>query len=173
MKVRRVVLPAMLCLLGSLSPATAQPKKPSGKPAPMKLEDPELYFAFFRSHNAVDQQIQASSPAAATQLSSTTAALYGISVGDLPKLTAQTRTFMTNLAAWSTLEQGYVAHQQGAKKLPDIKTLIVYQHQRQRLVMNAHGRIHGALTRTSWAGLYAYINGSFKAGLKQTAGAAK
>jgi hypothetical protein len=173
MRVRRVVLTVMLCLLGGLSPAAAQPKKPSGKPAPIKLEDPELYFAFFRSHDAVDKQIQASGPAAATQLSSTTAALYGISVGDLPKLTAQTRTFMTNLAAWSVQEQAYVAQQRAAKKLPDMKTLVAYRRQRQRLVMNAHGGIHGALTATSWAGLYGYINGGFKTGLKQATGAAK
>ena len=148
-----------------LSSATAQPKKPSGKPVPSKVEDPELYFAFFRSHDAVDKQIQASTSAAATQLSSTTAALYGMSVSDLPKLTAQTRTFMTNLAAWSTEEQGYVAHQKAAKKMPDMKTLVVYQHQRQRLVMNTHRGIHGALTATSWAGLYGYINGGFKTSL--------
>src|ERR1700690_3692763 len=79
---------------------------------------PELYFAFFRSHNAVDLQIQASSAAAAAQLSSTTAALYGIGVSDLPKLTAQTRTFMANVAAWSAQEQAYVTQQRAAKKLP-------------------------------------------------------
>ena len=60
MRVRRVVFPILLFLLGSLATANAQqpqPKKPSGKPAKIVLEDAELYFAFFRAHNAVDQKI--------------------------------------------------------------------------------------------------------------------
>ena len=169
MKLYRVATALLLCLLaGSASRVDAQKK-----PSPIKLEDPELYFAFFRSHSAVDQQIQASGPAAASQLSASTANLYGISVNDLPNLTAQVRILMANVAAWQAQEQAYLAQQKAAKKLPDMKVLVNYQRQRQRMVMNAHTAVHGSLSATSWTGLYGYINGSFKAGTAHTAGVAK
>jgi hypothetical protein len=73
------------------------------------------------------------------------------------------------MAAWSAQEQAYVAQQQANKKLPDLKTLVNYQRQRQRLVMSTHGNIHGAVAASSWSGLYSYINGGFKAGLQVAA----
>ncbi len=96
------------------------------KPTFQKPEDPELYFAFFNSHSAIDQQIQSSSAAAAAQLISTTAALYQVSSGDFPKITNEVRSFMAKLAVWQTQEQAYVAGQRASKKLPDMKTLVSY-----------------------------------------------
>ena len=59
MKIPHVVLWLMLfLLLGNSLQMTAQ-QKPS--PINITLEDPELYFAFLRSHSAVDQQIQSAS----------------------------------------------------------------------------------------------------------------
>jgi hypothetical protein len=51
--------------------------------------------------------------------------------------------------------------------------LVNFQRQRQRLVMNAHGRIHGALSKPSWAGLTGYINSDFASALHQGKGAGK
>lgn len=137
------------------------------------LEDPELYYAFLRAHNDVDMKLKSSTAAAASQISSSTAVLYNINPADLPNLTAEVRKFNVNLGAWYLNVQQYLATQRAAKKAPDIKTLVNYQRQRQRLVMTAHTGIHAALTPASWTGLYGYINGSFKSSLGQSKGAGK
>ena len=80
---------------------------------------------------------------------------------------------MANLAAWQGPEQAYVNQQKAAKKLPDMKTLINYQWQRQQLVMNGYFRIHNALTASSWTGLYGYINGAFRTSQNQGKGSSK
>jgi len=84
------------------------------KPSAPQPEDPELYFAFFRAHSAVDQQMQASAAAVAATLAASTASLYQISPTDLPKLTTEARTFMSDLAAWESPLRTYVAQQQAA-----------------------------------------------------------
>jgi hypothetical protein len=162
------LLPVLWLSLASFS-LMAQPKKPSS----FKLEDPELYSAFFHAHTVADLKIQASTPVTAAQISSSTAALYGMNAIDFQQLTAEVRKYNANLGAWFLNEQYYLSQQRFAKKLPDMKTLVNYQRQRQRLVMSAHGRIHGALSSAGWTGLYGYINGSFKAGLNQAKVAAK
>lgn len=81
----------------------------------------------------MDLKIQASTPAAASQLSASTAALYNITATDLPKLTAQVRLFSTKLGAWFLDQQNWLYQQKVAKKQPDPKTLLNYQWRRQRL----------------------------------------
>jgi len=135
------------------------------KPVFSPVEDPELYFAFFRAHSAVDQQMQASTAAASATLAASTASLYQISLADLPNLTTEVRNFMSNLAAWQAPVQAYVAQQQAAKHLPDMKILIGFQTQRQVLVIATHGRIHQAITPASWTGLTGYIKGAFRLSL--------
>jgi hypothetical protein len=162
----RALMIVLVC--GSLQLA-AQPKKATK----IQLEDPELYHAFFRAHTDTDLKIQASAPAAASQVSASTAALYHISAGDLPKLTDEVRKFNVNLGGWSLDVRSYLNQQKYAKRKPDMKVLINYQWQRQRLVMNAHAAIHGTLTASSWTGLYGYINGDFKTALSQSKGAGK
>ena len=125
-----------------------------------------------RPHNT-DLKIQASAPAAATSLSTSTAALYNISASDLPKLTAEVRKFNVNLGAWYLAQQNYLYQQKVAKKKPDPKVLVNNQWQRQRLVMNAHAGIRGAIQRSSWAGLHGYITGAFATSLQQAKGAAQ
>jgi hypothetical protein len=101
MKVQDVALLLLFPLLGGTFSATAQQVK-----APLIVpEDPEIYYAFFQAHTLVDLKIQASSAASATQLSSSTAALYHVSAGDLPNLTAEVRKFNVNLGAWFLQEQ--------------------------------------------------------------------
>jgi hypothetical protein len=147
----------------ALFPAIQAIGQPPPLPPPFThLEDPELYFAFFNAHYATAQQIQSSAGAAAATLASSTAALYNISAADLPKLTASVNTFATNLAIWAASEQAYIAQQRANNQLPDTATLIEFQRQRQRLVMNAYGSVQAALSPVSWSGLYGYINGAFK-----------
>jgi len=165
--VRRIAGLLAILLLVSLSSLDAQQK-----PGPIKLEDPELYLAFFRSHAAIDEVIQKGG-AAAQQATSSNSSLYHVSADDFGKLTSEVRKFMGGLAAWQAKEQAYVTQQRVAKKLPDMKILVDFMHQRQRLVMNAHGSVHGALTSASWDGLHTYINGDFQASLSQKKGAAK
>jgi hypothetical protein len=164
---RRVVIPLsnVFLVLGLYwtPPMQAQQKKA----AVGDLEDPELYHAFFRSHTDADLKIQASSQAAASQLSSATAALYGITPDDLPKLTAAIRKFNVSMGAWYLQQQHYLSQQRAAKQPPDIKILVKNQRERQRLIMNTHGAIHAALKRSNWAALHGYINGDFKANWKQ------
>jgi len=158
----------LISLIGGL-PLSAQQKK-----APqIRLEDPELYYAFFRAHVNVDLKIQSSAAAAAAQVSSSTAAVYRISPNDLPKLTDEIRKFNVSLGDWFSKEQYYLAQQRAARKRPDIKVLVNYQWQRQRLVMNTHAAIHDAVTGSSWTGLNGYINGDFKTAQSQGKGAAK
>jgi len=140
------------------------------KPAAPQLEDPELYFAFFRAHSAVDQQMQASPTTAAAALAASTASLYQISPDDLPKLTAAVRSFMSDLTKWQTQVQAYVAQQHGAKHLPDMKVLIGFQTQRQFLVIAAHSNVHQAITPASWSGLTGYIKGAFRSSLSTGGG---
>jgi hypothetical protein len=95
-KVNPFALAAVLfLLLGNSSHLAAQQK-----PGPVKLEDPEIYCTFFRSHNVVAQTIQTSTVAAGAQLSGATASLYHVSVDDLPKVTVEVQKFMVNLAVW-------------------------------------------------------------------------
>ena len=117
--------------------------------------------------------MQSAAPAAAAQLSASTAALYHVNPSELPKLTAEVRKFNVNLGAWYLDQQNYLYQQKLAKKTPDLKILVKYQWQRQRLVMNAHAAIHGAVTKTSWSGLYTYINGDFATALHAANGASK
>ena len=165
-----VRLPLMMILLWESLPLCAQQKGATR----VQLEDPELYYAFLRAHTNTDLKIQASAPAAATSLSTSTAALYNISASDLPKLTAEVRKFNVNLGAWYLAQQNYLYQQKVAKKKPDPKVLVNNQWQRQRLVMNAHAGIRGAIQRSSWAGLHGYITGAFANSLQQaTKGAAQ
>jgi len=157
-------------ILCSLAPDLSAQQKKAPK---IVLQDPELYYAFLRAHNDVDMKLQSSSAPAAAQISASTAVLYNINPADLPNLTAEVRKFNVNLGAWYLNVQQYLATQRAAKKPPDIKTLVNYQRQRQRLVMTAHGGIHAALTPASWTGLYGYINGSFKSSLGHAAGGGK
>jgi hypothetical protein len=163
-----IVKPLVWLLIFATLPLVAQPK-----PSPIKLEDPELYFAFFRAHDALNHTIQSSTAATASQITAANASLYNISVADFPKLTAEVEKFMANLAAWQGPEQAYVNQQRAAKKLPDPKILVNYQWQRQRLVLNAYGGIHNALTTPSWTGLYGYINGAFRTSQSQGKGSSK
>ena len=160
-----------IILLWGRLPLCAQQTK---APQIAKVENPELYYAFLRAHTNTDLKIQASAPAAATSLSTSTAALYNISASDLPKLTAEVRKFNVNLGAWYLAQQNYLYQQKVAKKKPDPKVLVNNQWQRQRLVMNAHAGIRGAIQRSSWAGLHGYITGAFATSLQQaTKGAAQ
>jgi hypothetical protein len=139
-----------------------------------RVEDPELYYAFLKAHNAAVAKIQAASPAAATGLSNATAAAYHIPATDLTKLNAEVQKFNVALGAWYLDQQSYLYQQKLAKKTPDINVLVKNQFKRQRLVMNAHAGIHKALPKASWAGLYSYINNDLKASLAATtAGGAK
>jgi hypothetical protein len=160
----------ILCasLLGTL-PLDADPKKVDIK----KLEDPALYHAFFKAHTVTDNKIKASDAATAAQLTNTAAALYHITPDDLPNLTAEVRKFNASMGALFLQEQAYLAQQRAAKKAPDVKILMKNQWQRQRLIMNAHGAIHGKLKHSNWAGLYGYINGDFENGLQQGKGNGK
>jgi hypothetical protein len=151
----------VLILLGTCASPLPLAGQQQQKLAPVHLEDPELYYAFFRAHTVTDLKIQASAVPAAAQLSSTTAALYHITADDLPNLTAQVRQFNIKNGALFLQQQSYLAQQRAAKKAPDVKTLAGYQWQRQRLVMNAQAAIRGALKGSNWAGLYGYINGAF------------
>jgi hypothetical protein len=160
----------MLLLLCGCIPLTAQ--TPAKAPV-VKLEDPELYYAFFRAHTNTDLKIQSSAPAAAAELSSATAAAYHITADDLPKLTAEVRKFNVALGAWYLQQQNYLYQQKVVKKRPDMKTLVSNQWQRQRLVIDAHAGIRRALTKSNWAGLSAYINGDFATALHQLKGAEK
>ena len=161
--------PLMMILLWGSLPLCAQQKGATQ----VQLEDAELYYAFLRAHTDTDLKIQASAPAAATSLSTSTAALYNISASDLPKLTAEVRKFNVNLGAWYLAQQNYLYQQKVAKKKPDPKVLVNNQWQRQRLVMNAHAGIRGAIQRSSWAGLHSYITGAFATSLQQAKGAAQ
>lgn len=127
----------------------------------VQLEDPEVYYAFFHAHTSVDLKIQASTAAAAAQLSASTAALYQITADDLPNLTTQIRKFNASNGALFLDEQNYLQAQKAAKKAPDPRILANYQWQRQRLVMNAQGGIRSALKRSNWSGLHGYITGAF------------
>jgi hypothetical protein len=149
----------LIALATALSCHFASAQQPSA--VHIQLEDPELYYAFFRAHTNADLKLQAATPAAATQLSASTAALYHITADDLPNLTAQVRQFNVKLGAWFLDEQNWIYQQRAAGKQLDGKTLANYQWQRQRLVMNAQAGVRGALKRSNWAGLYGYINGDF------------
>jgi len=142
-------------------------------PAKIVLEDPEVYCAFFLAHGQTSLKIQESKGAAAASLSNSTANLYRMNASELPKLTAEVNGFGTSYYAWHRRLQTYLAQQRAAKARPDIKVLVNFQRQRQRLVMNAHGRIHGALSKPSWAGLNGYINSDFARALHQGKGAGK
>jgi hypothetical protein len=109
----------LIFVLCSSLPLAAQT---TTKAPTIKLEDPELYYAFLRAHTNTDLKIQASAPAAASQLSTTTAATYNITADDLPKLTAEVRKFNVKLGAWYLQQQVYLYQQKVAKKRPDIKT---------------------------------------------------
>jgi hypothetical protein len=135
------------------------------RPSAPQPEDPELYFAFFRAHSAVDQQMQASAAAVAATLAASTASLYQISPADLPKLTTEVRTFMSDLAAWEIPVRAYVAQQQASKHLPDMKVMVGFQNQRQLLVIATHSRVQQAITPASWSGLTGYIKGPFRSSL--------
>jgi hypothetical protein len=137
------------------------------------VEDTELYYAFFKAHSKVDAQITASTPAAAAALSASTAALYHISTADLVKLTAEIRKYNVDLGSWCLTQQDYLYRQKAAKKTPEVKFLVNNQWQWQWLVIKAHGAIHAALPPASWAGLYSYINGDFKASLTASNGGGK
>ena len=149
-------------LLMSLYPAWSQPK---ATPIPFKPEDPELYFAFFQYHGALDQKIQAGSAATAAQLTSNTAALYHVTTADFGKLTAEVRAHMADFAAWQGPVQAYYNKLHANKQLPDVNIVKAFQFQRQALVKARYDSIHQALSSASWNGLYTYINGDFKRGV--------
>ena len=121
---------------------------------PIKVEDPELYYAFLRAHTKADLQIQAATSAVASQLSTSTAALYHINAAELTRLTTEVRKYNVNLGALYLDEQNYLHQLKVAKKQPDINVMMNYQWQRRRLVRSAHSNIHAALSQTSWSGLY-------------------
>jgi hypothetical protein len=149
----------------TLLPVAAQ-KLPSPL-SPLSLEDPELYFAFFRAHAALASKIREAQPAVAAQLASQTAALYLISDGDLARVTGEVDKFTASLAAWQVQEQKYVAQARESHQPLDMTTMIQFQYQRQRLVMTTHDSIHSAISEASWVGLHNYVNGAFKARVKQ------
>jgi hypothetical protein len=167
-KMQTQLLLMLSLVFGSFS-LNAQPKKVSLA----NLEDPELYHAFFKAHAVTDSKIQASNAAVAAQLTNATAALYHMTPDEVPKLTAEIRKFNINMGAWYLQQQHYLAQQRAAKKPPDVKILIKNQHTRQRLIMNAHGAIHGTLKHSNWAGLHGYINSEFKTSVEQAKGAGK
>jgi hypothetical protein len=138
-----------------------------------KLEDPELYYAFFRAHMDVDQKIQAANPAAALTLATSTASTYHINAADLPTLTSEIRKLNASLGPLYLVQQNYLYQQKIAKRMPDIKVLVKNQWQRQRLVMNTYGSVHKALPKTSWEALQGYINGEFKTSLGAGKGVTK
>lgn len=155
------VLFLVLCCLG-LAPAQQ-------KPPVIKLEDPELYFAFIRAHNDVDVRVQAlsaSDPARAQQTLTSTAAIYGVSAADVPRISEQVRGMMAQLAKWETEVKAYNTQQSARRQLPDMKTLLAFQAQRQRLVIVTRDAILRALPQASWSNLYSYINGDFQRGLR-------
>jgi len=144
--------------------ATAQQPKvvsPTFQP-----EDPELYFAFFQSHSSLDQQIQASSAAAANQLTNNAIAQYNVTPDDFAKLTVQVRGFQAALNSWQGPVQAYYAKLQASRQLPDMNVVKAFQFQRQSLVKSYYDAVHGLLSPTSWSGLHAYINGAFAKGGK-------
>jgi len=96
-----------------------------------------------------------------------------MTAGQLPVAFGPNRGQWAAGVDYGAKEQAYVTQQRAANKLPDVKILVDFMHQRQRLVMNAHGSVHGALTSASWDGLHTYINGDFQASLSQKKGAAK
>ncbi len=154
----------------SVCPAWSQPK---ATPIPFKPEDPELYFAFFQNHGDLDQRIQAGNEriqagnaAAAAQLTSNAAALYHVTTADFGKLTTEVRSFMADLAAWQGPVQTYYNKLHATKQLPDVNTIKAFQFQRQSLVKARYDSIHQALSSASWNGLYTYINGDFKRGVR-------
>ena len=147
----------------SLYPAWSQPK---AIPIAFKPEDPELYFAFFQYHGALDQQIQASNSAAAAQLTSNAAALYHTTAADFAKLTTEVRAHMVEFAAWQVPVQAYYDKLHASKQLPDVNIIKAFQFQRQALVKARYDSIHQALSSASWNGLHTYINGDFKLGVK-------
>jgi len=147
----------------NLYPAWCQPK---ATPIPFKPEDPELYFAFFQNHGDLDQKIQAGNTAAAAQLTSNAAALYNLTTADFGKLTTEVRAFMSDFAAWQGPVQAYYNKLHASKQLPDVNTIKAFQFQRQALVKARYDSIHQTLSRASWNGLYTYINGDFKRGVK-------
>lgn len=149
----------------TLLPVAAQ-KLPSPL-SPSNLEDPELYFAFFRAHAALASKIRAAQPTVAVQLASHTSALYLISNADLPKVTDEVEKFMASLAAWQVQEQKYVTQARASHHPLDMKTMVRFQYQRQRLVMATRDSIHSAIPEGSWLGLHNYVNGAFKGRVKQ------
>lgn len=159
----------VLVLFCALTPLNGQLKLP----AKSGLEDPEVYCAFFLAHGQASLKIQESKGPAAASLSNATASLYRMNATELPKLTSEVNSFGTAYYAWHKRLQVYLAQQRAAKAKPDMKVLVNFQRQRQRLVMNAHGRIHGALGKASWQGLSGYINSDFAAALHQGKGNAK
>lgn len=160
-RVGRLIISAGLAM--SLYPAWSQPK---ATPIPFKPEDPELYFAFFQYHGALDQQIQASNAAAAAQLTSNAAAVYHVTTADFGKLTTEVRAHMADLAAWQGPVQAYYNKLHATKQLPDMDTIKAFQFQRQTLVKARYDSIRQALSSASWNGLYTYINGDFKRGVR-------
>ena len=162
----RIVRPQcrLLFLLAMTLPVAGQ-KLPSPL-SQLNLEDPELYFAFFRAHAALAGKITAAEPAVARQLASRTAAIYRISDGDLPRVTEEIETFLVSLATWQVQEQEYVTQARASHQPLDMNRMIEFQYQRQRLVMATHDRIHSAIPEGSWLGLHNYVNGAFKESLK-------
>ena len=147
----------------SVCPAWSQPK---ATPIPFNPEDPELYFAFFQSHSDLDQRIQAGNAATAAQLTSNAAALYHVTTADFGKLTTEVRAFMADFAAWQVPVAAYYAKLHASKQLPDVNTIKAFQFQRQTQVKASYDSIHQALSSASWNGLYTYINGDFKRGVR-------
>jgi hypothetical protein len=150
-------------LVMSLCAAWSQPK---ATPIPFKPEDPELYFAFFQYHGTLDQNIQAGNAAAAAQLTNNAVALYHVTTPDFGKLTTEVRAFIADFASWQAPVQAYYAKLHASKQLPDMNTIKAFQFQRQTLVKARYDSIHQTLSSASWNGLYTYINGDFKRGLR-------
>lgn len=87
MKMRRTSRVVSVLLLLASIPLSGAPKKPT----PIQLEDPELYYAFLESHNQLAYKIQTSGAATSAQMSSATAAIYGVNATDFQALDAEVR----------------------------------------------------------------------------------
>ncbi len=73
---------------------------------------------------------------------------------------------MADFAAWQVPVAAYYAKLHASKQLPDVNTIKAFQFQRQSLVKARYDSIHQALSSASWSGLYTYINGDFKRGVR-------
>jgi hypothetical protein len=152
-------------LLAAASIAQTQPATSSGPLSVPLIEDRELYYAFFNYHQGLVNAMQAAkaaNPQNSAQLDQQMATLLGVSVQELTTVIQNTAWFVQQCADMAVEQQARLASASANTGPSPSQLSAAFEFKRARITVEAVRLLNQKLSAASWAGLHAYITGTYK-----------